>query len=28
VEQLNDGIYLLSIKNGDLESTHKIVVKK
>jgi subtilisin-like proprotein convertase family protein len=28
VEQLNDGIYLLSVKNGDLESTHKIVVKK
>lgn len=28
VQQLNDGIYLLSVKNGDLESTHKIVVKK
>ncbi|WP_320816055.1 S8 family serine peptidase [Flavobacterium sp.] len=28
IEKLNDGIYLLSVKNGDLESTHKIVVKK
>jgi subtilisin-like proprotein convertase family protein len=28
IEKLNDGIYLLSVKNGGLESTHKIVVKK
>jgi subtilisin-like proprotein convertase family protein len=28
VQQLNDGIYFLSVKNGDLESSHKIVIKK